>query len=210
MRYTIFEQAKGKINLIKIGVSRLSLQRGTDGSIQDGNLAEQFVYDVYDGDDLGVTYHAEESIFRVWAPTAWKAEVILYSDWSSASCESYMMQRDQGGTFVCCINQNLRDYYYTYRVWIDEQCNEAVDPYAVAVGVNGDRGAIVALEHTNPNDWKRLNRNTVFNPVDAVIYELHIRDASYDVLPQPDGPISAVTWRTGIGRLIDFSAWFSP
>lgn len=177
------EQAIGKINLIRIGVSQLSLQRGTDVSIHDGNLAEQFVYDVYDvydGDDLGVTYHPEGSFFRVWAPTASKAEVVLYLDWSSVSGESYMMHRDQAGTFVCYINQNLRNYFYTYKVWIGEQCHEAVDPYAVAVGVNGDRGAIVELEDTNPMGWKRLKRDSSFKPVDAVIYELHIRDASYN------------------------------
>ena len=30
------------------------------------------------------------------------------------------------------------------------------------------------------------------------------------LLPQPDGPISAVTWFSGITRLMFFSAWFVP
>ncbi len=30
------------------------------------------------------------------------------------------------------------------------------------------------------------------------------------LLPQPDGPISAVTWFSGITRLMSFSAWFAP
>ncbi len=30
------------------------------------------------------------------------------------------------------------------------------------------------------------------------------------LLPQPDGPISAVTWCSGITRLMFFSAWFVP
>ena len=30
------------------------------------------------------------------------------------------------------------------------------------------------------------------------------------LLPQPDGPISAVTWFSGITRLMFLSAWFVP
>src|SRR5512137_2818663 len=30
------------------------------------------------------------------------------------------------------------------------------------------------------------------------------------LLPQPDGPISAVTWCSGIARLMFLSAWFVP
>ena len=30
------------------------------------------------------------------------------------------------------------------------------------------------------------------------------------LLPQPDGPISAVTWFSGMPRLMSLSAWFVP
>lgn len=155
----------------------MSVQRETEVSIHDRDLAKQFNYD---GDDLGVMYSPEGSFFRVWAPTAWKAEVIIYSDWTKKAEHSYSMKQDSGGTFTCYIKQDLLHRYYTYRVWIGEECNEAVDPYAVAVGVNGDVGAIVDLDETNPVGWSRLQSDSSISPVDAVIYELHVRDASYD------------------------------
>ncbi|WDC84120.1 hypothetical protein PL321_17920 [Caloramator sp. mosi_1] len=58
--------------------------------------------------------------------------------------------------------------------------NIVVDPYAYAVGVNGLRGAIVDLQSTNPlgfemDRYVKLNSN-----VDAVIYEVSIRDFTID------------------------------
>jgi pullulanase len=50
-----------------------------------------------------------------------------------------------------------------------------------AVGVNGKRGAVVNLKETNPDGWENDQSPVLNNPVDAVIYELHVRDASIDV-----------------------------
>lgn len=58
---------------------------------------------------------------------------------------------------------------------------EVADPYAVAVGVNGKRAQLIDLQRTDPAGWQQdvspayTSRNAM---QDAVIYELHIRDAS--------------------------------
>ena len=60
---------------------------------------------------------------------------------------------------------------------------EVPDPYARAVGVNGKRAIILDLRQTDPPGW-RDDKSPPFSaanlPTDAVIYELHIRDASID------------------------------
>ena len=60
---------------------------------------------------------------------------------------------------------------------IGEKWNEAVDPYARAVTVNGDKGVVVNLSTTNPENWNK-NKPSLLQATDAIIYELHIRDLS--------------------------------
>ena len=58
---------------------------------------------------------------------------------------------------------------------------EVTDPYAKAVGVNGKRAMVLNVNETAPVGWVNDNSPAFSKhniPTDAVIYELHIRDAS--------------------------------
>ncbi|MGW8820763.1 type I pullulanase [Paenibacillus lautus] len=129
----------------------------------------------YDGTDLGLTYQAQESKFRLWAPTATEAYVLLYPDWKTSEARRFPMTRDVKGTWLLKIEENLHGMFYTYQVLIGDQWNEAVDPYAAAVGVNGDRAYIVDMPRTDPERWTD-EKPPFQSPLDAVIYELHVRD----------------------------------
>jgi pullulanase len=131
----------------------------------------------YDGNDLGLTYSPACSSFRLWAPTAHEAELILYDSWQGAAECKYAMNHDISGTWRATVEGDLDGKFYTYRVRIGEQWNEAVDPYVRAVGVNGDRGAILDLRKTDPERWTE-DKPPLDDPVDAIIYELHLRDLS--------------------------------
>lgn len=131
----------------------------------------------YDGDDLGLSYTTAGSAFCLWAPTAQEAEVVLYASWQDTAGESLPMLRDVRGTWRLRVPGDLDGKFYTYRVRIGDQWNEAADPYARAVGVNGDRGAILDLRKTDPERWTD-DKPALADPVDAVIYELHLRDLS--------------------------------
>ena len=50
----------------------------------------------------------------------------------------YSMIRDVRGTWVLTASGDHKNSYYTYRVKVGDQYNEAADPYAKVVGVNGD------------------------------------------------------------------------
>ncbi|MCT1398803.1 type I pullulanase [Paenibacillus sp. p3-SID867] len=129
----------------------------------------------YDGTDLGLTYQPEESTFRLWAPTASEAYILLYPDWQSAEARRFAMTRDVKGTWLLKVGENLQGMFYTYQVLIGDQWNEAVDPYAAAVGVNGDRAYILDMASTDPKHWTE-DKPPLPSPLDAVIYELHVRD----------------------------------
>lgn len=129
----------------------------------------------YDGDDLGCDYSEHRSRFRLWAPTASMAHLVLYDDWQTDSFVEMPMTRSEKGTWTITVYRDLKGSFYTFKVLIDRQWQEAVDPYARAVGVNGDRGAIIDLAETNPPNWGEY-RLPFSSPVDAVIYEVHVRD----------------------------------
>ncbi|MCA1292414.1 type I pullulanase [Paenibacillus sp. alder61] len=131
----------------------------------------------YDGDDLGAAYTPEMTVFRLWAPTASEALVVLYASWNSEPEQEVKMTRGRKGTWVAEKPGDLHGVYYTFKVRIGSDVNEAVDPYAKAVGVNGDRGVVVDLRRTDPEHWTAA-KPAFTSPVDAVIYEVHIRDLS--------------------------------
>ncbi|MEF2966001.1 type I pullulanase [Paenibacillus sp. M1] len=131
----------------------------------------------YDGDDLGALYTPERTSFRLWAPTASEARLRLYPAWDSPDYEELPMTRERCGTWAAEVEHDLQNTFYTYYVRVGRSWNEAVDPYAKAVGVNGDRGVIVDLTKTNPERWT-VEKPQLAAPTDAVIYELHVGDFS--------------------------------
>jgi len=137
-------------------------------------------YTSYTG-KLGALYTTDETIFRLWAPTASKAYLNLYPDGDASKCEKKLEMTQIGnGAWEKTEHGNLDGVYYTYSVIIDGIENEAVDPYAKAAGVNGKRGMVVNLVLTNPDDWENDVSPSFSHPVDAILYELHIRDFSID------------------------------
>ena len=133
---------------------------------------------IYREDDLGLTYSPGKSSFRVWAPTATRVELVLYDQGDSQSGRTIEMAKGNKGTWLTEVEGDLKGKFYTYRVQVYDQLNEAVDPYAVAVNVNGTKGAIIDLKETNPKGWEEVDKPAFENFVDAIIYETHIRDIS--------------------------------
>ena len=154
--------------------------------------AQKSVYDsypVYKASDLGLTYSPSSSLFRIWAPTADKAQLLLYNKGEEGEQTALVnMKKDINGTWVTKMNGDLKGRFYTFRVEVNGKwLNEVPDPYAKAVGINGKRAMVINLNESNPSDWKK-DKSPVFSPlplrrgvggeVDAIIYELHIRDAT--------------------------------
>lgn len=134
----------------------------------------------YTGKDLGATWSAAKTEFRVWAPTASELYVKLYKSGTEGTddlIESIPMTEDVNGTWVAEKAGDLNGVYYTYEVSIGDKTSETIDPYARTSGVNGKRGMILNLESTNPEGWDNdKNPHAGENITDAIIYEGHIRD----------------------------------
>lgn len=137
-------------------------------------------YPVYSGHDLGLMYAAGQSLFRIWAPTAEKAELTLYKEGIGGSpLQTISMQKSKSGTWIALLKGDQKGKFYTFRIYTNNKwLNDVPDPYAKAVGVNGKRAMVVDLTETNPASWQKDKSPVLKNATSAVIYELHIRDAS--------------------------------
>ncbi len=93
----------------------------------------------YNGDDLGCHYEHAQTRFVLWAPTAEEAFVMLYEDDQDTEGRALPMLKEERGIWRAAADADLEGWSYTYRVRIGQQWNEAVDPYARAVRINGTR-----------------------------------------------------------------------
>ncbi|MCM1308249.1 MAG: type I pullulanase [Butyrivibrio sp.] len=138
----------------------------------------------YDGNDLGASWSKASTTFKVWAPTAEAVKVNLYKGGDKSVddlTESHDMTAGEKGVWSVKVDGDLNGVYYTYTADFGKSSNEACDPYAKAVGVNGDRAMVIDMDSTNPDGWdKDKNPNADLNFTDVSVYELHIRDLSSD------------------------------
>ena len=146
-------------------------------------------YPVTTSKHLGVTYTKKQSVFKLWAPTAEKVDLRLYKtgDKNEETLLKTIPMRLVGNLWTLSINEDLKGRYYTYGITRGEKLVETVDLYAKAVGLNGDRGAILDLPaDTDPTDWQADKRPPFSGRItDALIWETHIADFS----SQPDSGV---------------------
>ena len=134
---------------------------------------------VYDGDDLGAVITENGTRFKVWAPTACMVQLALFE--AGDGCDAFTtmeMTRGEKGVWTAEASCGAGTYY-TYLVTTAAGTQEAVDPYARAVGVNGNRGMVVDLDATDPEGFAE---DTYYDGISAynqaVIWEVHVRDFS--------------------------------
>ena len=183
------KDARGKLTLgdgVKLDIAKTYTLK-IDG-FGEKNVVPTTIFDTkwfadnyhYTGDDLGAIINGNNTTFKVWAPTASKVVLNLFK--SGHEGEAYktvdMVKGEKGvwsSTQACG-----HGTYYTYTVTTVVGTQEAVDPYAKAAGLNGNRGMVVDLDKTDPEGWAadRSFTTGIDNYSDAVVWEIHVRDFS--------------------------------
>ncbi|HEX4876325.1 MAG TPA: type I pullulanase, partial [Chitinophagaceae bacterium] len=137
-------------------------------------------YPVYNGNDLGLVYSPKMSTFKIWAPSAKEAELILYKEGNGGNpTNKVVMQKEANGIWSAEAKADVKGMFYVFRVNINGNWSDEVpDPYAKAVGINGKRAMVVDMAETNPEGWQNDKSPLFKQKTDAIIYELHVRDAS--------------------------------
>lgn len=136
----------------------------------------------YPGTDLGFTYTASATSFRVWAPTASAADLLVYAnDSEKVAGQTIPMTKSVNGTWVVTLPGDQHLTIYNFQVKLGDRLVEAVDPYAKAATINGTKGVVFDTAKTNPAGWLNHTKPAFSgSATDAVFYELHVRDLSVD------------------------------
>lgn len=142
--------------------------------------AQHDSYPTYTGTDLGLTFTPQQATFKIWAPTATKAQLKLYRQPTGGTATRTVdLKKSAQGTWTITLPGNYEGSYYVFCIEHNGQwLNEVPDPYAKATGTNGKRAMVADLKNTNPAGWGKDKQPVLKNATDAIIYELHIRDAS--------------------------------
>ncbi len=137
-------------------------------------------YPAKEGSMQEVYYTPEQTQFSVWAPTAEKAVLRLYNEGlgGEAYAEKNMKSR-KDGSWTADVKGNLDGKFYTFQVCVDGKwLDETAGIFAIATGPNGQRGAVVDLDKTDPVGWHTDWRPKLNSFADIMIYEVHHRDFS--------------------------------
>ena len=136
---------------------------------------------------LGVTWNGETPTIAVWAPTARQVNLVRFGDATAPPSETLAMTRDDtSGVWSVTGNPAWRGQYYVFEAKVYAPSagtivtNLVTDPYSVSLTMNSTRSQIVDLSDPAlaPPGWNDLVKPAMDDPVDTVIYELHVRDFS--------------------------------
>lgn len=138
-------------------------------------------YNNYSG-KLGMQYSKESTKFILWAPNANNARLALYGkdgrSYTNAPERILDMNRGEQGTWSIEVKEDLNGEFYNYLVTNSGSEREVVDPYAKALGVNGNRGMVIDLRSTDPIDFDKDEKPELSSAAGSIIYEVHVRDFS--------------------------------
>ena len=133
---------------------------------------------LYSKDDLGATYSPNATTIKLWAPVAKAVSVILFDGPATPGVSSLPMSRSADGIWSVTINGNLDGKYYRYEITPSSAGDpyRVNDPYARGCSANSGRTLIFDPTKTNPPGWDQDHFVTLRNNVDAIIYEVDVRD----------------------------------
>ena len=134
---------------------------------------------------IETVYRQEATTFQVYAPQKAGSVVLrLYNEGTGGKpYKTVKMTPDPQRPWLwrAAVDGDLNGKFYTYDViGSKKEPKETPGIFARAVGVNGQRGAIVDMNETDPEGWKYDSHPDRKSPADNIIYELHHRDFTID------------------------------
>ncbi len=122
--------------------------------------------------EMGISGDRARPLFRLFAPYAVRAEVLVYGPGGGAPSVHTLERRD-GGIWEKRFQAPLEGKSYRIRTEQNGRVYEGIDPYARCVTADGGR-ALVEKDETP------VAAGPAFDPSEAVVYEVHLRDLTSD------------------------------
>ena len=128
-----------------------------------------------------MAYTPDATTFRLFAPCSSKPVVRLYATGEARGekpLKTISMKAVAPDRWEVRVKGNLKGRFYTFA--IKPGMGETPGVFAKAVGINGDRGAIIDMKQTNPEGWAQDKvAGGLKSAADWVIYEMHVRDYTH-------------------------------
>ena len=114
------------------------------------------LYPVRKGSLVEMEYTPQSTRFMLWSPPADEVRVVLYEEGIGGHpLETIKMQPGEDGTWTVTVDRDLLGKFYTFNVKINDRwLGDTPGINARAVGVNGQRAAIIDWNTTNPEGWE--------------------------------------------------------
>lgn len=127
-----------------------------------------------------MTYTPQQTQFALWAPSAEEVRVMIYEAGEGGRpLQSLILEAAENGTWQGKVSGDMKGCFYAFNVkYQGNWLGETPGINARAVGVNGQRGAILDLRTTDPEGWNTDRAPALGGIQDAVVYEMHHRDFS--------------------------------
>lgn len=117
----------------------------------------------------------DKTVFTLNSPD--KPTLRLYDNGTDGKAiKTIRMKKAEDGLWRAEVKGDISGKFYTF----DTGNGECPGLFAKAVGVNGNRAAVVDMRSTDPDGWAQDKRPPLKSPCDLIIYEFHHRDFSID------------------------------
>ncbi|WP_249305746.1 type I pullulanase [Lederbergia citrea] len=121
--------------------------------------------------ELGASCEKEVTTFSIWAPTASSVKLYLNNN-------IFLLKKLKNGVWERKIEGDWHGFTYEYEISVNGKTSFVNDPYAKAMLANSAKGVVVDFSRTNQLNFDKLKRPKLEHLQDAIIYELHVRDAT--------------------------------
>ena len=127
-------------------------------------------YPIVEGDWIEMAYSPESTEFALWAPSAEEVNVKLYDEGTGGEPVQVLpMKSAENGLWHTAVAQDLIGKFYTFDVKVNGNwLGDTPGVWAKAVGVNGDRAAVIDLNATDPEGWEQDKRPELKSFADIV------------------------------------------
>jgi pullulanase len=129
---------------------------------------------------LGCIVDETSILIRVWAPGCTQVDLAVYDHPDQVRRTLYAMIPDEHRVFEYTLDRSHLEKCYTFI--LDGQ-EEITDPYALGVTINSTKTVILDPDKLDPHGWREHvenYRSSCTTCLDAVIYEVHVKDFSVD------------------------------
>lgn len=140
---------------------------------------------------LGVTFSGGEPTFRLWAPTAQTATLLVWPAGRAPTAAPVRVRPDRSsasGVWTADGRRGWKDARYLWELTVyapstgKVETNRVTDPYSTGLTENSTHSVAVDLADPahRPAQWRTARPPRIAQPVDQTVYELHVRDFSVD------------------------------